>query len=161
MKLTNKAKAHMKPGMTLIELTVVIIVLLTLISVLFFAGSAYIESSNRTACLTNQANIQKGIRGYQNIKNQTTTDTLDVATIQTAEFLSGSGGTLSIVCPTDDIPYDIGSTFSETGVKMVSCADAVYGDATIGDADSDALLPPPLPDADVVETHQPDEFSAW
>lgn len=147
----------MKPGMTLIELTVVIIVLLTLISVLFFAGSAYIESSNRTACLTNQANIQKGIRGYQNIKNQTTTDDISITDIQLADFLAGSGGELSIECPTDDTAYGIGATFTDTGVKMVFCEDPVYGTQT---TDSDGLATPTVPAAGI-EVHQPDEFSAW
>ncbi|QQL44480.1 type II secretion system protein [Sulfuriroseicoccus oceanibius] len=54
-------------GMTLLELTIVILVLLTLIGVLFFGAQAYKEGSDRTACVLNIRNVQLAMRSYVNL----------------------------------------------------------------------------------------------
>jgi type II secretory pathway pseudopilin PulG len=54
-------------GMTLLELTVVIIVLLTLITVLFFGARAWKRGSDRTLCILNIEAVQKAVRGYSNM----------------------------------------------------------------------------------------------
>lgn len=53
--------------MTLLELTVVILVLLTLVTVLFIGAQAWKRGSDRTLCLMNLQNVQKGMRGYMNL----------------------------------------------------------------------------------------------
>lgn len=50
--------------MTLLELTVVILVLLSLISILFIASRAWKAGSDRATCIMNIHNVQKGVRGY-------------------------------------------------------------------------------------------------
>ncbi len=64
MKLNNLKK---QAGLTLIEVTLVIAVLLGLISVLFIGVSAYREGSNRARCILNITNVQKAARSYQNL----------------------------------------------------------------------------------------------
>ena len=55
------------PGMTLLELTVVILVLLSLISILFIGAQAWKKGSDRTLCIIHIHNIQKGVRSYSNL----------------------------------------------------------------------------------------------
>ncbi|NWK54878.1 type II secretion system protein [Verrucomicrobiaceae bacterium N1E253] len=141
MKLTTKAKANLKPGMTLIELTVVIIVLLTLISVLFFAGTAYIKSSNRTACLANQTTFQKAIRGYASLKQieagKAVVDGAGIAvgwdTLTTDGFI---GDTAAMSCPTAKTLYvlDAAITNPPQGAQVVVCPDADYKPTTAAGA---------------------------
>ena len=66
LKYTQKKAA--KSGMTLIELTVVILVLLSLISILFVGARAWKRGSDRAGCIMNQRNVQQGVRSLQNIE---------------------------------------------------------------------------------------------
>jgi len=61
-------------GMTLIELTVVIIVILTLISVLFIGAQAYKKGSERALCILNIRNVQQAVRSDQNINERSPGD---------------------------------------------------------------------------------------
>jgi type II secretory pathway pseudopilin PulG len=53
--------------MTLLELTVVILVLLTLITVMFVGVNAWKKGANRTTCILNIRTVQMAVRGYGNI----------------------------------------------------------------------------------------------
>lgn len=55
-------------GMTLLELTVVILVLLTLIGILFIGARAWKSGSDRAQCMINASNVQKAVRGFQNAR---------------------------------------------------------------------------------------------
>ena len=67
MKLTHTRKTTRKAGMTLLELTVVILVLLSLISILFIGARAWKRGSDRAGCIMNIRNVQQAVRGYQNM----------------------------------------------------------------------------------------------
>lgn len=54
-------------GMTLLELTVVILVLLSLITILFIGARSWKRGSDRTICIINLQNVQKGVRSYANL----------------------------------------------------------------------------------------------
>ena len=90
MKLTKTANTKIKPGMTLIEITVVILVLLTLIAVLFIGANIYKRGADRAACILNIRNIHQAIRADQNLKGAAPGDNL--ATIP--DPASSTGGTL-------------------------------------------------------------------
>lgn len=75
MKLTNTQNMKRKSGMTLIELTVVILVLLSLIAILFVGASAWKKGSDRAACIMNQRNVQQAVRGHQNMSGKNPGDT--------------------------------------------------------------------------------------
>ncbi len=68
MKLTNTQNMKAKSGMTLLELTVVILVLLSLISILFIGARAWKKGSDRSANIMNIRNTQQAMRGHQNMK---------------------------------------------------------------------------------------------
>lgn len=67
MKLTNIKSKKSKSGMTLIELTVVILVLLSLISVLFVGARAWMRGSDRANAALLIRNAQQGCRAQCNI----------------------------------------------------------------------------------------------
>jgi prepilin-type N-terminal cleavage/methylation domain-containing protein len=66
MTLTHTQNTR-KKGMTLIELTVVILVLLSLISILFVGARAWKRGSDRAGCIMNIRNVQQGMRSFQNM----------------------------------------------------------------------------------------------
>ena len=65
MKLTNTQSMKAKSGMTLLELTVVILVLLSLISILFIGARAWKKGSDRSANIMNIRNVQQAVRGHR------------------------------------------------------------------------------------------------
>jgi prepilin-type N-terminal cleavage/methylation domain-containing protein len=69
MKLNITPRAKRKSGMTLLELTVVILVLLSLISILFIGARAWKKGSDRAGCLIVIRNVQVAMRGDQNMRN--------------------------------------------------------------------------------------------
>ncbi len=68
MKLTNTLSAKPKSGMTLLELTVVILVLLSLISILFIGARAWKKGSDRAANILNIRNVQQAVRAHANVR---------------------------------------------------------------------------------------------
>ncbi len=76
MKLTNTHNMNRKSGMTLLELTVVILVLLSLISILFIGARAWKKGSDRSASILTIRNSQQAVRSYANMNNKNTGDTL-------------------------------------------------------------------------------------
>lgn len=129
---TNKSRA----GMTLLELTVVILVLLSLISVLFFGAQAYIRGSERTNCVMNIRKIQLAVRGYQNFNNMKAGQTLAVGTI------TGTGNFLETAptCPGDGTAYTYGTTIPAVGSLYGACTNA---------------------DTAIRATHIPGSYSDW
>ena len=67
MKLTRTSKRA--SDMTLLELTVVILVLLSLISILFVGARAWKKGSDRSANIMNIRNAQQAVRGHANMRN--------------------------------------------------------------------------------------------
>jgi prepilin-type N-terminal cleavage/methylation domain-containing protein len=63
----RRARSRTPRGMTLLELTVVILVLLSLITILFIGARGWKRGSDRAMCIINLQNVQKGVRGYANL----------------------------------------------------------------------------------------------
>jgi len=93
MKL-NKNIRKSPAGVTLIELSVVIAVILVLISVLFIGASYYRTSANEAACAINRSSIQKAADSYMNISGAATTDTIK-------GLITGDTGPMSSGLPAD------------------------------------------------------------
>lgn len=87
MKLTHTQNVKTKSGMTLLELTVVILVLLSLISILFIGARAWKKGSDRAASILTIRNVQQAVRSYSNMNGKNPTET--VATLQTEIFGPG------------------------------------------------------------------------
>ena len=62
--------------MTLIEVTLVIAVLLSLIAVLFVGAVGYKRGSDRAMCIQNIASVQEAIRSYANLYQYNPGDTV-------------------------------------------------------------------------------------
>ena len=67
MKSASPQRSSVQKGMSLLELTVVIGVLLALTSILFLGARAWKNGADRTACLLNIRNVQVSVRSYQNL----------------------------------------------------------------------------------------------
>ena len=91
MKLTNTQNMKSKSGMTLLELTVVILVLLSLISILFIGARAWKKGSDRAGCILNIRNTQQAVRGHLNMHN-------DVAPLA-ADIFGNTGYLKEPICP--------------------------------------------------------------
>jgi prepilin-type N-terminal cleavage/methylation domain-containing protein len=103
MKLNITPRTKRKSGMTLLELTVVILVLLSLISILFIGARAWKRGSDRAGCILNLRNIQQAVRGEQNMKNHEYGGT----NLRPANIIGDTGYiTVPPVCPTNNLPYN-------------------------------------------------------
>ncbi|MDX1679218.1 MAG: prepilin-type N-terminal cleavage/methylation domain-containing protein [Akkermansiaceae bacterium] len=126
MKLKSQYTKR-KKGMTLLELTVVILVLLALIAILFVGARAWKRGADRSANILNIRNIQQAVRGHANMFNLDFGDTLASTEIVSSDGSTGymkepeAPGTLSAYTYTGDVPV-IGSLYSPNNAD-----DAVYG----------------------------------
>ena len=120
MKLKNTKKIA---GLTLIEITLVIAVLLGLISVLFIGVSAYKEGSNRSKCILKISNVQKAVRSYQNLYEKKEEDVLVMSTI------AGTGKLLETVptCPRSGT-YSDEAEIPQVGTAYLSCSLSAVAD---------------------------------
>ncbi len=114
IKLNKKGQA----GLTLIEVTLVIAVLLGLISVLFIGVAAYKKGSDRAKCILNISTVQKAVRSYANMYEKDTG-----ATIATADYI-GAGLFIENLptCPTTTGVYTYQTTIPSAGTAMVDCS---------------------------------------
>ena len=100
MKLNNIQAVNRKAGMTLLELTVVILVLLSLISILFIGARAWKKGSDRSACIINIRNVQQACRGLINMNPSRTTPVTEIEIYTPAG--GGTDGFLKEpICPSD------------------------------------------------------------
>lgn len=121
MKLTPKMTLNRKAGMTLIELTVVILVLLALIAVLFVGARAYKKGSDKAACVMNQRNIQQACRAYYNL-NPNGTALTAIGDLKTAELLGDAPE-----CPATGVAFALSNTAADTaaGTLFAPCPSLV------------------------------------
>ena len=102
MKLNTTQVVNRKAGMTLLELTVVILVLLSLISILFVGARAWKKGSDRSACIINIRNTQQAVRGYLNMNQGKTLAELTATNSIEDTMYDGDDAYLKEpVCPAD------------------------------------------------------------
>jgi prepilin-type N-terminal cleavage/methylation domain-containing protein len=112
MKLTNTRNIKSKSGMTLLELTVVILVLLSLISILFVGARAWKKGSDRAANIMNLRNVQQAVRGHQNMHGLNATDTL--ASTMIVQDVDGATTTTGYL-KTPKVPWDAAAAYTYLG----------------------------------------------
>ena len=124
----GSAKLRMRRGMTLLELTVVILVLLSLITILFIGARGWKRGSDRALCIVNIQNIQKGVRGYSNlydIEPGATVTGLRSKVIGMGRFVESvptcfAGGTYSFGATSgEDIIPQIGELYMRCDLQIV------------------------------------------
>ena len=112
--------------MTLLELTVVILVLLSLISILFVGARAWKKGSDRAANIMNLRNVQQAVRSEANMKDLEVTEGLLSSTI------IGSGLYLeSEPSPPVDLTYTYDTVVPAVGVLYTTVGTG--GIATVAD----------------------------
>lgn len=117
MKMTNTRNVSRKSGMTLLELTVVILVLLSLISILFIGARAWKKGSDRAGCIMNIRNVQQAVRGHQNMNNLSAGGPLVAA-----DKVWGANGYLNApTCPGSGI-YTPTESVPVPGALYLSCS---------------------------------------
>lgn len=112
-------------GMTLLELTVVILVLLTLISVLFIGANAWKQGSDRTLCILNLQNVQKGVRSFSNLYGYSAGQT--VAGLQSQVIGLGRFVEVMPECPGDGSYVSGGDVIPEIGTLYFNCTLSASG----------------------------------
>jgi len=121
----NKTATKLKPGMTLIEITVVILVLLTLIAVLFIGANIYKKGADRAACILNIRNIHQAVRADQNLENKNEGDLLEGVIM--SDTVEGAYFETVITCPSAGGAYTVVTEYPPIGIVGAVCA-------TLGDA---------------------------
>jgi type II secretory pathway pseudopilin PulG len=136
MKL-NTRNMKRASGMTLLELTVVILVLLSLISILFIGARAWKKGSDRAGCIMNIRNIQQAARSYENMNGLALGAALNWST---GGPLIGTGAFLEVAptCPTN-------KTSTYTLTATVQAVGTLYGTCTSPEA----------------ATHVPTSYTDW
>ena len=142
----NTKRIHKKnKGLTLIELTVVIVVLLSLIGVLFVGATAWKNGSNRATCIVNIRNFQQAMRSYTNLHADALTaevdgagaatgnQTIDISDVISKEFIEGTGTAPNATCPLDGDAYTLAATVPAVGTAWASCANETSDDHVPGD----------------------------
>lgn len=105
--------------MTLIELTVVVTMIISLISSLFFSASFYKEKADKASCIVQMSGIQKALRSYQNFNNLSTGDTISKSD------LIGPDKALEkeLFCPHSNGDYSFRSEIPAAGLALIFCSD--------------------------------------
>jgi prepilin-type N-terminal cleavage/methylation domain-containing protein len=125
MKFNITPRIKRKSGMTLLELTVVILVLLSLISILFIGARAWKKGSDRSGCLIVIRNIQVAMRGDQNMKNRAPENT----ELKFEDIIGADDSYIKIVpkCPADKATpytYETPTKYPKLGDLYAACAQA-------------------------------------
>ena len=118
MKLTNTHNMKRNAGMTLLELTVVILVLLSLISILFVGARAWKKGSDRSANILNVRNVQQAVRGHQNTRGYTTADTVTLT-----DIFGTSGYLKQPTPPITGVTYAFGTNYPAVGTLFITNPD--------------------------------------
>lgn len=124
-----------KSGMTLLELTVVIMVLLALISILFIGARAWKRGSDRAGCIVLIRNVQQGLRSYCNLYGfnpGATVTGLQGQIIGVNKFVEKTPA-----CPASGTYTYAGDTIPAVGTLYMTCSLATS------------------------ETHQPTAYTDW
>ncbi len=107
-------------GMTVVEVTLVMGLLLGLLSILFVGVEAYREGAHRAICLQNLAAVQRAMRSFCNLHEYVPGDT--VTDMQ--DELIGPGKFLEEVvpCPSGGVYSLGGDQVPQVGTLYMSCS---------------------------------------
>jgi len=125
MKLTHtqNMKAS-KSGMTLLELTVVILVLLSLISILFIGARAWKKGSDRAASILQIRNVQQAVRSFANMNGKNAGET--VTTLQADIFGAGKFIENDPTGPGANHPAGTGVSYTIAAATIIPTVGTLY-----------------------------------
>jgi len=123
--------------MTLIELTVVILVLLALITTLFIGAQAWKRGSDRAGCIMNIRKMQVSVRSLSNLSAFNPGQDVSPFDVQGALIGSGNYVEAAPVCPASGTYTLGGNVIPASGVLYLTC------------------------DLAASDSHEPEDFAAW
>ncbi len=126
-----------KSGMTLIELSVLVFVLLFLLGVTFIGVKAWKAGSDRAACVLNIYHAQEAVRSFSNLHGYNPGQTLASVDVESEVFGLDSFVNVRPTCPTEGTYSTKGNTIPAYGTLYLNCSLAG------------------------TENHQPDNFHQW
>ena len=106
-------------GLTLIEVTLVISVLLGLTSVLFVGAKAYKKGAERAKCILNVSAMQKAVRSFQNLNQMEPGDAL----LKVDMIGPGKMMELEPKCPNPLNQYLWRTVLPKQGTAYIDCND--------------------------------------
>eukprot|EP01031_Cornospumella_fuschlensis_P005228 gene5228-6517_t len=117
------AKRFNRSGMTLIEISLVIALLLGLIAVVFLGIGSYRTGADKAKCKMQLAAVQKAVRAGANFQNIETGGALT----DTDVFGPGLLMNAAPVCPSAPATYTWGATVPATGTPYGTCSYTATG----------------------------------
>ena len=137
----SAGRFSMRRGMTLIELTVIILVMLALIALTFVGVGAWKRGADRANCIVNIRNVQLAVRGYANTNEYDNGENVGAAVppVNLENEIFGPDKMLDSQpeCPASGIYAFGGNIVPELGTLYMTCSLATD------------------------ESHEPAEFDAW
>ena len=128
-------------GLSLLELTIIILVLMSFISLMFVGVRAWKHGSDRAACIINIRQVQLAVRSYANTEGlQEDTDTsLLSPPVNLAEALFGPDKYIvrHPTCPGEGLYHLGGNEIPPRGILYMTCTTALK------------------------DGHVPDDFASW
>lgn len=115
--------------MTLLEMTVVILVIISLISILFVGSRAWKRGSDRALCIIHIQAVQKGVRGYSNLYGFDPGG--NAPGLQSQVIGLGRFVETAPVCPSNGT-YSYGTTY---GVDTIPPIGTLYLECTLSTSD--------------------------
>jgi competence protein ComGC len=113
------------PGMTLLEMTVVILVLLSMVTLLFVSGRAWKNGSDRALCIVNLEMVQKAVRSFSNLYGYMPGES--VPGLENKVIGSGLFVDSMPECPGTGSYSTLGDQIPEIGTPYMSCSLAAGG----------------------------------
>lgn len=127
MRGYRRIKNHV-PAMTLLELTVVIVIMLSLIGILAIGAKTWKNGSDRSVCILNLQAVQKGVRSFSNLYGYTpgaSVSGLEAQIIGTGRFVESMP-----LCPSEGTYASGGDVIPEMGSLYFNCSLASSGEHT-------------------------------
>lgn len=114
--MKSKPQRSKYKGMTLIEITLVIAILMGLITVLFIGISAYKRGSDSAKCILQMAHTQKMIISYGNLNGLNPGDAATFANLIADNFISAAP-----ICPLDNAVYIPSNQVPDSTTPFLVC----------------------------------------
>lgn len=125
--------------MTLLEMTIVILVLMSMVSLLFAGSRAWKAGADRSNCIVQISSVQKALRGHCNMHGHSIGDT--VTDLQSQLIGYGKYVSTTPICPAAG-SYTFGEEF---GADIIPPLGTLYMQCSLADS----------------REHEPSEYSEW
>lgn len=113
-------------GMTLLEMTIVIMIMLSLIGILVIGANTWKKGSDRALCIMNLQAVQKGVRSFSNLNGYEPGNV--VAGLQGKIIGSGCFVESMPLCPSEGAYTSGGDQIPAPGALYLSCSLAEDGE---------------------------------